>query len=328
LTVRQSVQPCISHAYVLVLLSCLSCWQPVEAAPLIWFSPLDPLVRPEVKYGGAPNYMDLFTADAPWFKASAHVAVFKIYPQWITRASDDDLKRQFADLNRRGIALALEYGVLTATATCGEGVEGSGGETLLKAATRIQKNGGILRYVAMDEPIYYSTLYTGHHACRWKPEQTAENVAANVRAMLDAFPEVQVGDIEPLVSRDQIEHYKIGIHAFKKTMGFAPAFFHTDVIWSSSDLPSSLAALRAMVASEGIPFGVIYNGNLDDSTSSEWIRSAEQHITDTEAAIGSPDHVIFQSWHVQPKKLLPETDSDSFTSLIDRYFRRRSPAHR
>jgi hypothetical protein len=36
---------------------------------------------------------------------------------------------------------------------------------------------------------------------------------------------------------------------------------------------------------------------------------------------GHPDHVIFQSWHRQPKHLLPETDSVSFTGLINRYFK-------
>src|SRR5260370_20392935 len=33
---------------------------------------------------------------------------------------------------------------------------------------------------------------------------------------------------------------------------------------------------------------------------------------------------IFQSWLAYPHKLLPETDPDYFTSLIDTYFRRRT----
>ena len=75
---------------LLVLAAFVFCPSAV-ADPLVWFSPLDHLLRPEVKYGGAPSYMELFAADAPWSKAVAHVSVFKIYPQWITRASDDRL---------------------------------------------------------------------------------------------------------------------------------------------------------------------------------------------------------------------------------------------
>jgi hypothetical protein len=306
-----------------LLLILLLSYCPAAADPQVWFSPLDPFIRPEVKYGGAQTYMQLFMPNSPWAKAAAHVHVFKIYPQWIARASDADLQHQFADLNRRGIALALEYGVLTKPTNCGEGIEGYGGQTLLAAAKRIQKNGGTLRYVAMDEPVYFSTMYSAHRACRWQPEETAENAAVNVRALLRAFPNVQVGEVEPLRGRDEVQQYKRGIESFKKALNFAPAFFHVDVAWDSNDWRLSLATLRDIVMKEGMLFGVIYNGNSDDLTSAAWIRSAELHVTEAESDIGTPDQVIFQSWHSEPKKLLPEFASDSFTSLIDRYFRQR-----
>jgi hypothetical protein len=306
-----------------ILLILLFSYCPVVAEPQVWFSPLDPLFRPEANYGGAQSYMQLFMPNSPWAKAAAHVSVFKIYPQWIARASDDDLEHQFADLRRRGIALALEYGVLATPKYCGRGIEGQGGQTLLAAARRIQKNGGILRYLAMDEPIYFSTMYSGHGACRWQPEQTAENVAANIRTLLQAFPLIQVGEIERLHGLEDVQQYKRGIESFRKVLNIAPAFFHADVVWDSADWQVGLAALREMVKREGILFGVIYNGNRDDPTSDAWIRAAELHMMEAESGVGTPDQVVFQSWHSEPKKLLPEFESDSFTSLIGRYFRQR-----
>src|SRR5258708_39670849 len=79
----------------------------------VWFCPLDPLVRQS--YGGSPQYMSLFTPNAPWAQAASHVNVFKIYPQWIDQAADTDLQSQFASINRAGIVLALEYGPLSET---------------------------------------------------------------------------------------------------------------------------------------------------------------------------------------------------------------------
>ncbi len=300
------------------------------ATPQFWFCPLDPLVRPEVGYGGSPQYMSLFTPAAPWTTAASHTNVFKIYPQWIGAATDADLQTQFADLNRRGIALALEYGALTASSQCGIGVEGFAGEdpqNLLNATIRIQQNGGTLRYVAMDEPIYFSTLYTGTNACRWTVDQMAANAAVTIGALLSRFPNVVIGDIEPVPGPpgvDWLSQYQAGIEALRRALGFPLAFFDADVAWDTSGYLDDLASVHKMLVSEGVPFGVIYNGNPYDTSDAQWIQSATQHMLAAESNLGSPDLVIFQSWHPYPRKLLPETDSDSFTWLIDSYFRRRT----
>jgi hypothetical protein len=278
-----------------------------------------------VKYGGSPQYMDLFTPIAPWTSAASHVNVFKIYPQWIGSATDADLQSQFADLNRRGIALALEYPVLTAPSDCGK-VEGFGGQNLLNAALRIQRNGGTLRYVAMDEPIFFSTLYTGTSACQWTVDQMAANAAVNIQALLAQFPDVIIGDIEPfpVAPADWLSQYQAGIEAFRNALGFPLAFFDADVLWDTPGYVDALASVRSMLASEGVPFGIIYNGNSSDTSDAQWIQSATQHMLSVELNLGSPDLVIFQSWHAYPRKLLPESDADSFTSLVEAYFRRRT----
>ncbi len=145
--------------------------------------------------------MSLFTPDAPWSKAASHVQVFKIYPQWMTDATDAELRQQFADLKRRGIGLALEWGLLNSP-DCAGG-EGIGGLTdtemyadTAHAANRIKSNGGDLRYVAMDHPFDGAGLYTGPNACRWSAEQVANNASQNFKAFQEVFPGVRIGDIE------------------------------------------------------------------------------------------------------------------------------------
>jgi hypothetical protein len=303
----------------LVLLGFLLPALAAAAPPQIWFCPMDPLLRPEVGYGGSPHYMDLFRPDAPWTRATSRVAVFKIYPQWIAGATDADLRRQFADLQRRGIALALEAGVLTRVGDLGLGVEGFGGDGLLPMVQRIQRDGGTLRYVAMDEPLFFGTVSTRSHAPRWTPQQAVDNAAVNIRAVRAEFPGVQFGDIEPVGASplpDELRNYRDGWRAFAAA-GLPLAFFDADLAWQKPDVMTHLTAVRQAAREQGLPFGLIVNGNPHDPTDAAWLESARQHLAQAVAAIGPPDALIFQSWHARPDKLLPETDPDAFTNLID-----------
>lgn len=290
-------------------------------AVLVWFAPLDPLFRPQLGYGGAPDYMALFQPNAPWAHAASRVQVFKIYPQWAEQATDAQLRAQLADLKHRNIALAVEYGALTAPATCGQGVEGFGGEKLTAVARRIESLGGTLAYVAMDEPFFWSTIYAGPGACRWTPDEAAANAAVNIRALRTAFPEVRIGDVEPAGFTDlrYVAQYRACLEAFKRDLGFAPAFFHVDEQWNPRTFPADLVAVKAMTADEGVPFGLIVDGFGNDRSDAAWISTAAAHLTAAEAAIGVPDELVFQSWHPYPRTLLPETDPDAFTALIDRF---------
>jgi hypothetical protein len=300
--------------------------QKTISSPLVWFAPLDPLQRP-VGYGGSPQYMDLFSPKAPWEHAAAHVQVFKIYPQWIGQASDEDLRRQFFELERRGIALALEAGPMSSPGICGRGVEGYGGRDLLNMAKRIQQDGGKLSYLAMDEPIFFGSLYSGHDACHWTPEQAVAAAVPNLKALLAEFPEVKIGDIEPLGDtplETTLDVYRRGIERFQSALGVSLAFFHADLAWRLPAFPGNLVALRAMVESQHVPFGLIYNGNSNDFSDLLWLESAEAHMLAAEQAIGTPEHVIFQSWDPYPRKLFPENEQDAFTHLIDAYFRSRT----
>jgi len=254
------------------------------------------------------------------------VHVFKLYPQFMGTASDVDLVRVVTDLNRRGIAIALEDGPLTASATCGRGVEGFGGlANGLRSVQRIRSAGGTVRYIALDEPYYFGSLYTGLNACRRSAEQVAQEVSSYVRSIRNAAPDIVIGDIEPLTADLASDVYVRWLDAYRSTTGETLPFFHLDLDWSRQDWPAAARSIEAAARQRGIEFGIIYFGNPGDVSDAAWVAHAADRMAVYEGRTGGkPEHVIFQSWHDHPDRVLPETDGTTFTALIDRYFRTRT----
>ena len=300
---------------------------PSQQAQTIWFSPIIPAAW---NNGGSSDYLDLFAPGAPWTTASAHVQIFKMYTQMLVPAvpgsfSADTLQQIFAYLKSHNIALALEFGPLTPSAQCGAGVEGFAGEVALPVATRIQQLGGNLQYIGMDEPFYFGSLFSGANACNWTAQQVAANAVQNIAQIKSVFPNVIVGDIEPVpATADWLNQYAGWMDAWRAAAGAPLPFFHFDVNWSV-DWRVSVESLRKALVKRGIPFGIIYNGWISDSTDAQWIDDAENHYVQWEAQGGAiPNHVIFQSWYPYPTHALPESDPAALTHLIDSYFRQRT----
>ena len=148
----------------------------VASSPEVWLSGVPPFVRQQTFQESDSDYMDLFKPDAPWSKSSQTVRVFMINGALVMHQSDEELKAVFSDLKRRNIALAIEMGLLSGKYSagqqaCGVGVEGFAAPDNAKVvANRIQKGGGVLAYVAMDEPLWYAHYFSGKNACgcRWR----------------------------------------------------------------------------------------------------------------------------------------------------------------
>ncbi len=271
--------------------------------------------------------MDLFNPAAPWLNASSHVEVFKLYGEWVgLYATDSQLTQVVNDLNRRGIAIAVEAGPLTASSTCGQGVEGfSGIQFGLDILNRIKAVGGVVSYIALDEPFYYGNLYSGSNACHFSDSRIAQDVEDYMRSMRTVFPDVLVGDIEPIQSGVDITLYMNWLETYKSVTGSNFPFFHLDFDWSRVTWPTDAKTLETFSHQQGIQFGIIYFGNYNDGSDAEWLGHAEQRMVTYEAEYGGkPDHVIFQSWHDHPDYVLPESHNDTFTHLILRYLRTRT----
>jgi len=297
---------------------------------LVWFCPL---IQGHMADGrsGMVDYMDLFSPTAPWSKAASHVQIFKIYSGLFIQnlpgsPTEAQWQQVFADLARRNIAVAFEWGPLSVT-TCGSGVEGFETTDPLLTAQKIKRLGGNLQYIAMDEPEYYANIYKGKNACSWTPAQIAANAQQTVSRIRTVFPGVQVGDIEPVPppdAPDWLERYTAFFDAWKAA-GPPLAFFHCDINWDVfPNWITDVESLRKVLVDRGIPFGMIYNG-LDRKTDADWMQAAETHFKAYETGTGIiPDQVVFLTWESHPTHVLPETDPTALSHLIDAYFSERT----
>jgi hypothetical protein len=295
--------------------------------PVNWFAPF-----PHNTSGdpGVLDFFALFDAGAPWDAAAAHIQVFKMYEQ-IMAFPDSSLRTMFADLRRRHIALALEFGPLLVT-TCGGG-EGFRDDRGLQTAQRIHDLGGVLQYIAFDEPYFFGAIADGTNACHYTPDEVAANAKQSVDTLRTVFPDLVVGDIEVIPADATVvsggtpdtrwlDGYQRWVDAWQRVTGEPLAFFDFDVA-IDGDWRGSVEAMRRALKIRSVPFGLIYVG--EGNSDAEWVASAAQFASDYENKGGTvPDRRIFQSWIRFPTHALPETDPSTFTYAINRYFRPRT----
>jgi hypothetical protein len=327
-------------------LACISVLQIISAVPglaqnspqQVWFEPNTPATWPDGRVASV-DYMDLFTPTAPWTVAASHIQVFDVAtafsvpPPLPGELTDSQWRQVFADLARRGIALAVQWGPLSVT-NCGSGVEGFEGNTALNMAQRLQTLGGTLQYLELDEQFYDANIYSGQNACQWTPQQIATNAAQNIALIRTVFPNVIVGEAEPIAppgASDWLQRYAAWFDAFKAATGAPLAFFHCDVNWEADpNWISDVNSIRPLLAARGITFGMFYNDNPSgetpgSTTDAAWMQAAESHFLDYELRGGTiPAQPIFASWGTYPTHLLPETDPNAMTYMVDLYFRQRT----
>ena len=289
--------------------------------PAVWFAPMPPPA-------GAADYMDLFDGNGGWENAAGRVDVFQLSGQWVARyATDDELRRLVIDLDRRGLAVALEARTLIPTNGCGVGSDGFAQPSeRLRALRRLETAGAtgrLLRFDAFDRPFAFGHTEEGPSGCGWSGPKIARQVAAYVKDVRSTFPDMQFGDVEPLDGTTTIEELEAWITTFEDVAGSRLAFFHLAIDAGSSDWMARATEVAAFCRSHGVAFGVVYAGQGD--TDQAWSASAENRFVQFEAKTGGhPDDVVIQSGAGRPQHLLPETQSGTLTHLLDRYLRTRT----
>ena len=291
------------------------------ASQEIWLSPVDPAVWHRQKGHTQPNdFMDMFDEHAPWQKAAGLAKVFMIDPDFIIYGKEDMVSRMIADLKRRKIDLAVEMGMLYGDLKCGK-MEGYLDPTApWTLVTRLKKLGGELRYVVIDEPLFF-----GHReqpgGCMFPMVEVARQVAKHVADMRKTFPGLQVGDSEPigqLHPDDWVQEIMQWIEAYRAAVGEPLAFIHVDIAWQSPIWADHLKTLYSYTHSKGIKFGIIYNGAGKNGV--DWTRTAEQRFMDIESRLKIvPDLAIIQSWEPQPDHVMPDGQPGTLTNLVVRY---------
>jgi hypothetical protein len=309
-------------AMLAVLFSGLA--RPVGAAD-IWLSAIDPVVQKEQKHSDTPSdYMDLFRPNAPWATAASGLKAFKISTQFGLRSTDDQLRTLINDLQRRHIGLAIELAILVGTDRCGTTVEGYASPNAVEVlAKRIKKFGAQINYVAMDEPVWMGHAakgvthpeIRGAVRCEDSVSDLVEQIAPKVAILRELFPNIQIGDIDPVHGRypSQIDDLPMFADLFRKETGVPLSFVHADISWDTNWQPL-LEALAERLHRRGIRLGVICNGNPTERRDEAWISQALQHCRTIAADPKiKADEFIVQSWNPAPTKMLPETDPGALT---------------
>lgn len=297
----------------------------LSTRPLIYFGPLP-------HSAGSLDFMNLFREDAPWTETARRVQVFMLYGGWVAHfpwepleATDEELSAIIADLNRRGIAIGFEAGPLVATDECGRGIEGFfGPEEGIRIVKKLKELGADVKFVQLDEPYYFGHIYSGPNACQWPVEKIAREVQNYIRAIKGYYPDAIIGDNEALLSDVVPEDMVEWMDTFESVTGSPLPFLHLDLDYSRADWPQAAKQIEDAARARGVEFGIFYFGDPGDASDAQWVGKAFERARVYELiAGGRPDHVVFQSWHDRPDYVLPETDPETFTGLIDLYFRER-----
>ncbi len=233
--------------------------------PVIVFSPnsgftSDPL--PEIQWPITGNYTQYYNVAAQWFRFN----------------SAQEIDALLNGLAQAGLGLQVESGVLSPNG-CGQGVEGFNASDLIKAASIVRQHGGTIDRVTMDEPYYYGSLYNGPNACHWPKGEVARQAATTIAKVGTVFPEMIVGDAEPILmpwdSNKWISLYPAWAAAYQAASGNPLAFFMADIPPScpacmAGPLIQGAAAFHAM----GIQFGAFYGPN-NQNSNAVWMSNAK-----------------------------------------------------
>ncbi len=294
--------------------------------PEIWLTPFAPVTSPDGRRGAA-DYFDLFKPDAAWPVAGAQVKVFKIYLDQLVLMSDEQVKTIVQGLAARNIALAMEANVLIETSVCAPGVGKAG--PITPAVKRLKALGADLRYLAMNEPLWSGHSLPRPYYCQASIAEVAEDIAASLKPLYDIYPNLQVGDVEPIgrdgtitaTWPDEIAQF---IDAYRKASGRPLAFIHSDTVWGR-DWQTDMKRLVQNAQTAKVPFGVIFDGDMSELSDAEWAEDTAHYAMIVEDKLGvHPDQVNFQVWYKWPHHTLPETDYSTMTGMVRNYLRSRT----
>jgi hypothetical protein len=289
--------------------------------PAVWFGPEMPLpVGAPAPYMGSVDYLRLFSAPDEWSRAARTIRVFILHATWIEKvATPEQLREAVSTLKRLGLAIGLDLNPLRRTEECGP-ADGFAARDPLVQVRLIKAAGGTVDYIRLNEPWAWAHAYEGPRACHWPNAKIAAQIAEFIRNAKAIVPDVAIGDVEPLWKTTDAAGIVGWIDDYTAATGSAFPYFHVDIDYSRADWARTALELEAAIRARGIAFGLHYIGDRADASDGAWLdRAATRYMRYEGTAGGRPDHVVFQSWHDHPNRLLPQTNAASFTGLLDRY---------
>jgi len=313
----------------------------------VWFGPSNVMVAPPPSgtdvngvWGqwpsGAtivPDLLSLFSiggGTSPLPSIAPGRSTFEIGEQEALWFSNSTLSSIFQYLNTNGIALSLQTALApdihsaSATSSDHEGYAPLNAE--IPAIQRIYQDGGQLQYLAMDEPLAGNLAPAGPE---YDPATLANLIAINVKDVEAYFPNVQIGDIEPVGNDQQLTVSQIEQFAndYQTATGQKLAFLRADIQWASPTWEQDLQQLAAYCRAQGISLQVIYDAGLrvdpqylPPNTALLWAEQALEGMAAIEAdPLIRPDAGIISSWDPYPATALPVNSDGSLTYLEQQY---------
>jgi hypothetical protein len=175
----------------------------------------------------------------------------------------------------------------------------------------------------MDEPLFYGSVYDGPRSCQTPIQTVAAAVATRIQHATALFPDLQVGDVEPIGSPprfDWPEKLTMWFEAYRAAVGRPLAFFHADVSWMHDNWQNELRFAANLSRRSGSRFGIVYNGNPTDPDGVTWANNALSRARNIERDLGVvPDDAVIQSWMPFPDEMLPPSTPGTLTSVLSGY---------
>jgi hypothetical protein len=281
----------------------------------------------------------MFQPDAPWRDAASHVKVFKLYADFVLQSSQEQINTVISDLNRRGIAIALESGVINTAydpvTRCGGPGNPDGYQTAQAAgdiSRKIKAAHGELKYIAMGEPFFYGHFYTQRPGmgCHRAVHDLMALAKPTLSVYAQEFPGVMFGDIEPTGYVDGEPTWQVDLQEwaeeFRAVMEKPLAFMQIDVQWVNPDGETNAVAFykfAQQLQKQGLvgKLGIVYEGSAKEKSDKAWTKAARDHVLIMEERHElQPDQAIFQSWQSNPTHSMPDSKKDTLTSLVNYYF--------
>ncbi len=288
----------------------------VASATILGPTPIPPTPVPSdlVWFGpnfGSRDYAELFTKPEQWRLARGKVNVFKFDQQSVLEnfcaICGDNILHTFVNVN--AFRKLNDWGIATALTVGAVKEWGCTGTEEFRAANvaiqNIQANGGVVTFLDMDEPFMGGNYAPpGSKPCGYTMEQTADATSRFIKQIKAAYPNLLVGDTEPypLFSVAELKQWTLALEA----RGVIPAYLHLDVdmVWARErrlDVAGDLRMLSQFLQDRRIPFGVIFISDWTAAGSDRaYFDSTMGWIRAVNAAIGKPQHVIFNSWQAAP----------------------------
>jgi hypothetical protein len=293
----------LSRNVLLLLLISWGISLPIRAAepePQVWY----------LSNTDTPDLTAMFSHPEQWARARAHINIFQFSPQQVMGRNQsglntsDDLARvdAFRKLSSWNIGIAIQAPAIKEWDCTGK----RAGNGTLQYINNVRKAGGVVRVLALDEP-----LNSGIGFCSQTLQQVARSTSAYIKYVKSQSQNIEIGDIEgyPGFSADQIMEFAKAL----EDNGTKPAFIHIDTnipklaFLPNVNMAADFRAMQTFFKKQGIAFGVIiwsgYNPEPSDlayyTRSMEWAKRVHE-------AIGSPDHIDFEAWVWRSSKVCPE----------------------